>query len=50
MGTIRSQNARDVLDRLVGNAGNAQQQDSEPQKTDSSEPVNVGKSAGGLMS
>ena len=47
MSTIRSQNARDVLDRLVGNAGNAQQQDSEPQKTDSSEPVNVGKSAGG---
>ena len=47
MGAMRSQNARSVLDRLVGGAGNAQRKDSEPRKPDAAEPGNAGKPADG---
>ena len=38
MDTIRSQDARGILDRLVGDAGKAQKQDSETQQADATEP------------
>lgn len=45
MDTIRSQDARGILDRLVGDAGKAQKQDSETQQADATETRNAGKSA-----